>query len=119
MKNLVATPSSFRTIALLALLFAGCGTTESRIRQNPALFAQLSPEQQQMIRTGKIAIGFTADMVRLALGVPDRVQVTQDLPSTAEVWTYSTNAGLWRDSYRVIFRKGIVAAIETDSKRRD
>jgi hypothetical protein len=52
-----------------ALVFSsGCSTPETRIRQNPALFAQLAPEQQEMIRRGQVAVGFNAEMKHLREG---------------------------------------------------
>lgn len=87
----------------------------SRIRQNPELFAQLDPVEQDAVRRGEVAVGFTSDMVRLALGEPDRVETRTDIAGS-EIWNYTTYAGLWRDRFRVIFRNGIVTATERDSK---
>jgi hypothetical protein len=56
-------------------------------------------------------------MVRLALGEPDRIEIPTDIAGS-EIWIYTTHAGLWRDRFRVIFRNGIVAAMERDSKPR-
>jgi outer membrane protein assembly factor BamE (lipoprotein component of BamABCDE complex) len=75
--------------AALALSF-GCSTPETRIRRNPELFAQLSPEQQELIRRGQVAVGFNAEMVRLALGEPDRYTTRSDQDGTSEVWHYVT-----------------------------
>ena len=75
--------------AMLVLSF-GCSTPETRIRQNPELFAQLTPEQQDLIRRGQVAIGFNAEMVRLALGEPDRYTMRTDQDGTSEVWHYVT-----------------------------
>jgi hypothetical protein len=77
----------------LAAFLAACSTTASRIRQNPELFARLTPEQQEMIRRGDVAVGFTAEMVRLALGEPDRYGTRTDADGTSEVWTYVTYDG--------------------------
>ena len=106
----------FLVLATTAAFFAGCSTTESRIRRNPELFAKLAPEQQEMILHGRIAIGFTTEMVLLALGGSDRIQDRLDIPGS-EIWTYWTDAGLYQDSFRVIFRNGKVAAMERDSRR--
>jgi hypothetical protein len=70
-------------------LLAACSTPEARIRRNADFFATLAPEQQQLIREGKIAIGFTPDLVRLALGDPDRVAVRQDTTGEGEAWSYT------------------------------
>lgn len=76
------------TVGLAVL--AGCASPESRIKQNPQLFAQLTPEQQNLIKQGKVAVGFTPDMVRLALGEPDRVRVRTDAKGSREIWNYVT-----------------------------
>jgi outer membrane protein assembly factor BamE (lipoprotein component of BamABCDE complex) len=101
----------FSTLALVALFAAGCSTTASRIRQNPELFAQLDPAQQEMIRRGQVAVGFSAEAVRLALGEPDRFTMRTDADSTNEVWhyvTYDTPAGvpLYRGWYHRYYMWG-------------
>jgi hypothetical protein len=90
--------TSLRIFALAAttaaLVFSsGCSTPETRIRQNPALFAQLAPEQQEMIRRGQVAVGFNAEMVRLALGEPDRFTTRTDQDGVNEIWHYVTYDG--------------------------
>jgi outer membrane murein-binding lipoprotein Lpp len=84
--------SVFALAAGLALL-AGCSTPQSRINDNPAVFARLTPEQQQLIKDGKVAIGFDAAMVKLALGDPDRIHERTDANGTSEVWSYVTYEG--------------------------
>jgi hypothetical protein len=77
-----------------ALVFSSaCSTPTARIRQNPAFFAQLAPEQQEMIRRGEVAVGFNAEMVRLALGEPDRYTVRTNQDGSSEVWHYVTYNG--------------------------
>jgi hypothetical protein len=75
---------------LIAACLSGCSTPESRIRQNPELFAQIPPAQQELIRKGEVALGFTAEMVRLALGEPDRFADRRDREGASEVWSYVT-----------------------------
>lgn len=79
----------YSIIAVLAtLVFAGCSTPEIRIKHNPELFASIPAPEQEMIKQGKIAIGFTPDMVRLALGNPDYIARKIDRSGTAETWRY-------------------------------
>ena len=70
---------------------AGCASgPESRIRGNPGLFARLTPAQQELIKQGKVEIGFDEAMVRLAVGEPDRRWVRTEASGTSEVWSYTT-----------------------------
>lgn len=83
------------------LLVAGCATPERRISRNPEAFAKLTPEEQQMIREGKVGIGFTAEMVKLALGEPDRTYTRTDEAGTSLLWVYATYE---TDEGAVLFR---------------
>jgi hypothetical protein len=67
---------------------AGCASPEYRIRKNPELFASFPPEVQTRVRAGQIDIGYTKDMVRIALGRPDRVYVRQTAAAAIEIWAY-------------------------------
>ena len=78
---------------LAALCFAGCSTPESRIRKNPEVFARLSPAQQDMIRKGQVGIGFTQEMVQLALGEPDQIRTRTDVSGVSEIWSYTNYEG--------------------------
>jgi hypothetical protein len=94
-----------------AVLLSSCSTPESRIRENPELFAQLSPQDQDLIRHGKVAVGFTAEMVRLALGEPDRLTTRTTGNGTSEVWHYITyempdGAPLYRGWYHRYYMWG-------------
>lgn len=79
-------------LALLAALvfFAGCASPAARIKRNQEIFNALAPAEQALIREGKVAIGFTQDMVRLAVGDPDQRWVRTDAKGQSEVWSYST-----------------------------
>ncbi len=72
------------------LVGAGCASPEARIREQADLFAQLSPDDQGLIREGRVAIGFTPAMVRLAVGDPDQVWSRTDADGVSEVWSYTT-----------------------------
>lgn len=77
------------SVALLLLLLAGCATTPAqRIQKNQELFDSLPVAEQARIRGGQIAIGYTADMVRIALGDPQR-QLTRRTPDgESTIWLY-------------------------------
>jgi len=100
MKTLV----TFFSLAVGLMLLTACNTPESRIAKQPELFNRLTPEQQQMIKEGRVGIGFDADMVKLALGDPDRIRERVDANGRSEVWLYinyeaSDGAILYRGWY--------------------
>jgi len=67
-------------------LIVGCVTNDAR-RINADVIAQATPEQQEMIKRGKVAVGFNKEMVRAALGGPNLVQESTEYPNS-EVWSY-------------------------------
>ena len=85
MKNIVL---SFFAAGLLTLV-AGCGTTNTkarRIQENQAAFNQLSPTDQEIVRNGFIKIGFSQEMVYVALENPEK-----KIPgpgTNEETWVY-------------------------------
>ncbi len=74
-----------------AIALAACSTTDSRIRRHQALFDGYPPEVQHDIRNGVIEIGYSPEMVLMALGKPDRRTEVQTGDGTAEIWTYRKN----------------------------
>jgi PBP1b-binding outer membrane lipoprotein LpoB len=76
-------------IAGLSLL-AGCATPESRIKKNPDLFASFPPDVQAKVQQGQIDIGFSPEMVTMALGTPNRVYTRQTKDGSIEVWSYTS-----------------------------
>lgn len=78
----------FFTLAALVFL-AGCATPQARIDRNRALYDSLPGESQALIQEGRVAMGFTPDMVQLALGKPDRVYSRTDKSGTSESWAYT------------------------------
>jgi hypothetical protein len=73
-------------LALLAL--AACGTPGSRIKAHKELFASYPPEAQARIKAGEVDVGFTGDMVRLAMGEPARKVMRTTAQSVQEDWVY-------------------------------
>jgi len=87
------TPRSFDVFMLLVaclLLVAGCASPEYRIKKNPDMFASFPPEVQELVRKGEIALGFTPDMVSMALGAPNRIYNRQSTTGSVDVWSYTS-----------------------------
>lgn len=85
-------PSRLFRLALLAgavSLLSGCSTVQSRIAQQPELFARLAPDVQQQILNGQIDLGFTPELVRMALGSPDVVEEITTDEGVQESWIYN------------------------------
>jgi hypothetical protein len=126
-------------LALLALL-AGCANPGARIKDNPAAFSGLPPEQQALVQKGEIGLGMPEAAVELALGRPDRVTEHTDASGLTRIWhytdvEYADNPGFYRRQYlydpflypgyfapaietdrvRVVFKDGKVTAIERES----
>lgn len=76
-----------------ALLLVACSTPTARIKRNQALFDSLPVSEQALIREGKVAIGFTSDMVKLAVGEPDQRWIRTDAEGQKEIWSYTTYDG--------------------------
>ena len=75
-------------IAAAALALSACNTVDSRIGKQQALFDSYPPEIQHSIRSGRIEVGYTPEMVAMALGEPDRKVETRTEDGVAEVWSY-------------------------------
>ena len=102
--------SIFLTVIGL-LLAAGCATPAARIERHPEVFNHLAPADQQLIREGKVGLGFTPEMVKLALGDPDRVFTRTDAAGTNESWSYTSYDGpdgllLYRGYYHRFYGMG-------------
>ena len=68
----------------------GCQTVESRIQEKPEVFANIDKATQDKIKQGIVDLGYTQDMVYLALGVPDQKRETVTAAGTSVVWIYNT-----------------------------
>ena len=72
----------------LVVLLAGCATPAKRIEQNQELFDSFPVAVQARIRGGQIDLGFTPDMVRIALGDPQRKMLRRESGGETEIWLY-------------------------------
>ncbi|NLG35070.1 MAG: hypothetical protein GX548_06935 [Lentisphaerae bacterium] len=78
-------------LSLPLLMFLGaCATTPAqRIQQNQEMFDALPVADQARIRGGEITIGYTPDMVRIALGEPQRKLVRRTAVGETRIWLYT------------------------------
>ena len=122
--------------AVLLALLTGCSTVERRAAKHATMLGSLPADVRQSIRGGKIDIGYTTDMVYVALGSPDRVYSRRTAEGTTVVWVYTKRepsfdgawgTGFWGwygpagfhgegsreyEAVRVEFRSGKVHAVE-------
>ncbi|MFH1217158.1 MAG: hypothetical protein V1706_11720 [Pseudomonadota bacterium] len=79
--------------SLTIFTLAACMTVQQvrdrRIAASQQTFDSFSPEIQEKVRDGRIEIGFTEEMVRLAWGSPAQTYVRITEKGEATVWTYS------------------------------
>ncbi len=92
-------------VPLVAL--AACSTVNSRIREKAAVFDQLSPADQARIRQGVINLGFTPDMVYMALGNPTEVRDQMVHSVREQVWIYSTYFDRYEGTVNAGYRRWI------------
>ena len=133
------TTTTLATLAA-ALLLAGCSTVSSRISKNQQLFDTWPENVQTSVRAGQVEVGFTPEMVTMALGEPSRRYTRSTSQGSSEVWAYQSKGpsisfglgiggGIGRtgigtglgviaggdrsdDKMRVIFEEGKVSAVE-------
>jgi outer membrane protein assembly factor BamE (lipoprotein component of BamABCDE complex) len=74
---------------LCFVIFLSCSTPDSRIRKNQELFDSYPAEVQKNIRAGKVEVGYTEDMVRMALGDPNETAVNKTAEGEVHVWAYT------------------------------
>jgi len=126
--------------ALCVVLLAACSTPASRIKHKKEAFAAYPPEVQQKIKAGRVDVGFTPEMVELALGRPDMRYTSTTEGGSTETWVWgggggrtgvglSVGAGSWGSGVgggitiggsprasdereRVVFKDGKVASFE-------
>ncbi|WP_029918594.1 hypothetical protein [Nevskia soli] len=131
-------------VLLAAALLAACASPASRIRQNEGVYNSYPPQIQEKIRAGQVDIGFTPEMVKLALGEPDRKFSRTSAEGNSEVWAWHDGGPMFSfgvgggsyggggfggggvgvttggdqndDKLRVVFVNGLVSSIEKVSK---
>ena len=71
-------------------LFTGCQTIDNRIKEKPEVFAQVDKATQEKIKQGIIDLGYSEDMVYLALGAPDQKREAISAAGRTITWIYNT-----------------------------
>jgi hypothetical protein len=81
------------TTFMLAATFGfltGCQTVEDRIKEKPEVFASVDAATQDKIKQGIIELGYTEDMVYLALGKADQKRESVTAAGKSTTWVYNT-----------------------------
>ena len=86
-------------VSFLALVLAGCQTVDTRIKEKPTVFASLDKTTQDMIKQGIIGIGYTEDMVYMALGSPDQIRESVTTTSRSLIWIYNSYSSYYDGIY--------------------
>jgi len=92
-------------LSALVLALAGCSTVNSRIRQHADEFNHLAAADQTKIREGIVDVGFTPNMVYMALGAPDVKRVHRARTGTRETWIYRTSYETYEGTRLVTYRR--------------
>lgn len=123
-----------------ALLLAGCTTSPAtRVSRNQEAFNSWPAEVQERVQAGDVAVGFTPEQVRVALGEPSNISTRTTEQGTVEVWSYRASrpafslgvgvggggggssvgggvgvgtGGGQSERFRVVFDQGRVTAVE-------
>ena len=131
MKYRLLTPIVLASLAFLT----GCQTVQDRIKEKPEVFAKLDAPTQDKIKQGIIDLGFTEDMVYLALGAADQKRESVSAAGNTVTWIYNTyyerfdgttHAGYSRQvyfdpflrTYRVYYRPVFADTYSTEKEER-
>jgi hypothetical protein len=81
---------SLHHVSALAVLLvvAGCSTPTKRIGAHQTNFDTWPAAVQEKVRAGQVDVGFTEEMVQVALGDPDNRSTRTTVHGTSEVWGY-------------------------------
>jgi outer membrane protein assembly factor BamE (lipoprotein component of BamABCDE complex) len=91
--------------ALVAL--SGCSTVKSRIEEKSAVFNALDPQTQARIKQGIVDVGFTPDMVYIALGKPDETKESVTANGRETTWIYNEYWQEYQGSRLVGYRRNV------------
>jgi hypothetical protein len=89
----------------LLLALAGCNTIDHRISEKQDSFNRLDPQTQDKIRQGIVEVGYTQDMVYIALGPPDERHDKVTGKGAETTWIYKTYYQQFEGVEQVGFRR--------------
>ncbi len=98
--------TTFMLAASLGFL-VGCQSVNDRIKEKPNVLASVDKATQDKIRQGIIDIGYTEDMVYLALGAPDQKREAVTAAGTNVIWIYSTYYQVYDGTAFVGYRRRV------------
>lgn len=75
--------------ALAAFCLGACSTVKSRIEEKASVFNALDSETQARLRQGIVDVGYTPDMVYIAMGRPDQTKEKQTAEGIDTTWIYN------------------------------
>lgn len=81
--------ASWLPFLLLSLLWAGCNSTEYRIKKHPERFAALSAAEQEAVSNRTLDIGHSPEVVYFIMGEPNQKKVQVKDGAQREVWVYT------------------------------
>lgn len=95
-------------VGLSLVLLSGCSTINSRIRENQALFDGLPADTQDKIRQGVVEVGYTPQMVFMAMGEPHERRSTRAADRESSVWIYNVYYQDWVGRRMAGYRRVVV-----------
>lgn len=92
-------------LSLFLLGLAGCSTFEKRADEKSAVFASLDSDAQEKLSQGIVELGYTPDMVYIALGSPDTKSERTTATGTELTWVYRSYYSEYNGTHTVGYRR--------------
>lgn len=92
-------------LGAVVLMLIGCSTVDSRIQEKPEVFSSLDPATQAKIKQGIIDVGFTSDMVYIALGKPDEIRERSSQAGRETSWKYNSYYNRYEGTVRAGYHR--------------
>jgi hypothetical protein len=96
----------------IIFLMGGCSTPQTRIEDQPDIYASLSASQKAAVREGRVIEGMSSNAVYLALGEPNRVYHGRKRGKNLDQWIYTrlqpvtTRISPWRSTWHPYWWSG-------------